>query len=87
MIKIGISETDSGLFMFVRDNGQGIEPEYLENIFGLFKRLSARTEGTGIGLAIVKKVIVFHGGKIWAESEGEGKGCTFWIQLPFELIR
>lgn len=86
MIKIGISETDSGLFMFVRDNGQGIEPEYLENIFGLFKRLSARTEGTGIGLAIVKKSSSFMAERS-GQSPKEGKGCTFWIQLPFELIR
>jgi signal transduction histidine kinase len=58
----------------------GIEPEYHEQIFGLFNRLDPRIEGTGIGLALVKRIIEFHGGKIWVESE-LGKGATFYFTL------
>ena len=66
---------------FVRDNGMGIEPQYLGRIFGLFNKLDADTEGTGIGLTLVKRIIEVHGGKIWVESE-PGKGSTFYVTLP-----
>ena len=66
---------------FVRDNGIGIDPEYHERIFGLFNKLDAGSEGTGIGLALVKRIVEFHGGRIWIESE-MGKGSTFLFTLP-----
>jgi PAS domain S-box-containing protein len=66
---------------FVRDNGMGIDPRFSDRIFGLFDKLDARTEGTGIGLALVKRIVEFHGGKIWLESE-LGKGTTFFFTLP-----
>lgn len=66
---------------FVRDNGMGIAPEHHERVFGLFNKLDSSTEGTGIGLALVKRIVELHGGKIWVESEA-GKGATFYFTLP-----
>jgi len=66
---------------YIRDNGIGIAPPYHENIFGLFNKLNATSEGTGIGLTLVKRIIEVHGGQIWVESEA-GKGATFYFTLP-----
>jgi len=68
---------------FVKDNGIGIAPEYHERIFGLFNKLNTESEGTGIGLALVKRIIEFHGGRVWVDSE-PGKGSTFYFTLPTE---
>ncbi|HOT91861.1 MAG TPA: ATP-binding protein [Anaerolineae bacterium] len=68
--------------IYVRDNGIGIEPQYHEKIFGLFEKLDATSEGTGIGLAIVKRIIEVHKGRIWVESEGHGRGSAFCFTLP-----
>jgi signal transduction histidine kinase len=69
------------LILFIRDNGIGINPQFKDRIFGLFDKLETRTDGTGIGLALVKRIIEFHGGKVWVESE-LGKGATFLCTLP-----
>jgi signal transduction histidine kinase len=82
VIRIGIDKEGEAPVFFVQDNGIGIEPRYLERIFNLFEKLDGTTEGTGVGLAIVKRIIEAHGGKIWAESEGPGKGTTFRFTLP-----
>jgi PAS domain S-box-containing protein len=83
-IEIGAREPDETgkPIFFVRDNGLGIDPQYHERIFGLFNKLDSQSEGTGIGLALVKRIIEFHNGRIWVESEGRGKGSTFYFTLP-----
>lgn len=76
------AETKAVEYQFhVRDNGVGIKKEYFDKIFQLFQRLQRDEEGTGIGLTIVRRVIEWHGGRIWLESE-EGKGTTFYFSLP-----
>ncbi len=83
-ITIGaLGAEDAGLpIFFVQDNGIGIDPRYHARVFGLFDKLDARSEGTGIGLALVKRIIDVHGGQIWVESEGDGSGTTFFFTLP-----
>jgi PAS domain S-box-containing protein len=81
-IEIGQRGEENGFpVFFVRDNGIGIEPQHHERIFGLFNKLDARSEGTGVGLALVKRIIEVHGGRIQVESEA-GKGSTFLFTLP-----
>lgn len=81
LIEIGMHSNDERIF-YVRDNGLGIEPVYHDRIFGLFNKLDASSEGTGIGLALVRRIIEYHGGRIWVESEGLGKGSVFFFTLP-----
>jgi signal transduction histidine kinase len=76
------ADADGKPILFVRDNGIGIEPQYHERVFGLFNKLDAQTEGTGIGLALVKRIVEVHGGRIWVESEGAGSGATIYFTLP-----
>lgn len=80
-IVIGAKKENETWIFFVRDNGMGIEAAYHERVFGLFNKLDPHTEGTGVGLAIVKRIVEFHGGKIWVESEGSNKGSTFYFTL------
>ncbi|CAG1006352.1 two-component system, OmpR family, sensor histidine kinase VicK [Anaerolineales bacterium] len=68
---------------FIKDNGIGIATKYHERVFGLFNKLNPDIEGTGIGLALVKRIIEVHGGKIWIESE-VGRGATFYFTLPMK---
>jgi len=82
-IDVGTLEQDSSKVFFIRDNGVGIEEKYFEKIFEVFQRLPAAKkigEGTGIGLAIVKRIIEHHGGRVWLESD-IGKGTTFFFTL------
>jgi signal transduction histidine kinase len=67
--------------LYVRDNGMGIPLQHHDRVFGLFNKLDPKTDGTGIGLALVKRIIEVHGGRIWVESEA-GKGSTFFFTFP-----
>jgi PAS domain S-box-containing protein len=81
-IEIGqIGVEDGKPIFYIKDNGIGIELIHQERIFGLFNKLDATSEGTGIGLALVKRIIEVHGGRIWVQSE-TGKGSTFFFTLP-----
>ena len=81
-IEIGVRRQGDELVCYVRDNGVGIEPRYHERVFGLFDKLDPQSEGTGVGLALVKRIVEVHGGRIWIESEGLGQGATFCFTLP-----
>ncbi len=82
VIEIGVRIESNEPVFYVKDNGMGIESNYHTKIFGLFEKLDPTIEGTGIGLALVKRIIETHGGKIWVESEGLGKGATFCFTIP-----
>lgn len=81
-VQIGAIEQDGMIRCHVRDNGIGIETQFLQQVFGLFERLSANVSGTGIGLALVKRIVEVHGGDVWVESDGPGQGATFYFTLP-----
>jgi len=81
-VEIGAENNEEGEpVIFVRDNGIGIPLEHHERIFGLFNKLDPAAEGTGVGLSLVKRIIEFHGGRIWVQSEA-GKGAAFYFTLP-----
>lgn len=79
-ITIGLRKENNADVFFVKDNGIGIDPQFHERIFGLFNKLNPESTGTGVGLALVKRIVEVHGGKIWVESE-LGKGATFYFTL------
>jgi len=80
-VLIGVRQDPGAPVFFVRDNGLGIRKEYRSKVFDLFEKLDPRSSGTGVGLAITKRIIEVHGGRIWVESEGEGLGSTFCFTL------
>lgn len=82
LIDISAQEQDDDWLISVRDNGIGIDPKYSQTIFGVFKRLHGReVPGTGIGLAICRKIVENHGGKLWVESDGKS-GSNFRFTVP-----
>ncbi len=77
----GLDLQSGQAIFYVRDNGIGIAPEHYNRIFGLFSKLDPKSDGTGVGLSLVRKIIETHGGRIWLESE-VGKGAVFYFTLP-----
>ena len=80
-LEVGVRESSGPPVFFVRDNGPGIEARHHERIFRLFETLDPASEGTGVGLAIVKRIVDLHGGRVWVESGGQGSGSTFCFTL------
>jgi PAS domain S-box-containing protein len=83
-IDIGWQEVGGENVFFVKDNGSGIKTQFHEKVFGLFERLDQTIEGTGIGLALVKRIIEVHNGRIWIETPPGEPGTIFRFTLPFE---
>ena len=84
-IEIGVEDTGLETLFFVRDNGIGVDPRFHGKIFGLFEKLEANSDGTGLGLALVKRIVELYDGIIRIESPGIGQGSTFLFTLPAAL--
>ena len=81
-IHVGFRTGEHETEFFVRDNGIGIDPQHLERVFGLFEQLDGGSGGTGVGLALVRRIVELYGGRIRVESEGPGHGSCFIFTLP-----
>jgi len=86
-VEIGIEPTSEGQGIYVRDNGMGIPSDKLSTIFTIFERLASDVEGSGIGLALAKKIVEAHQGRIWAVSAGSVQGASFFFTLGENGIR
>jgi signal transduction histidine kinase len=80
-IEVGVAPDRPAPSFYVRDNGIGIDPQHQDKVFGLFDKLDPQSDGTGIGLALVRRIVEAHGGRISVESPGPGLGATFHVSL------
>ena len=90
-VALGVTRApeNGGVQLSVKDSGRGLSPEYHQKIFNKFEQVNLKNDGSragscGLGLTFCKMAVEAHGGKIWVESEGEGKGCVFFVTLPSE---
>jgi len=81
-IELAVRPVQGALHVMVRDNGIGLAPADQQRIFEAFAQVAEGTDGLGIGLALVRQLAELHGGRVRAESEGRGRGATFWLELP-----
>ena len=81
-IEVGSRRDPDELVLYVRDNGKGIDPRFRDRVFGLFEKLDPESDGSGVGLALVKRIVDLHKGRVWVESEGLGRGATVCFTLP-----
>jgi PAS domain S-box-containing protein len=81
-VEVGVREQAGEKVFFVRDNGIGIDPRFRDRVFGLFEKLDPDSEGSGVGLALIKRIVDQHHGRVWVESEGRGHGTTVCFTLP-----
>lgn len=81
-IHVGARQGKDGTAFYVKDNGIGIDDRYHLRIFEQFHKLDAATEGSGIGLSLVQRIVEGHNGRVWVESDGLGRGSVFWFLLP-----
>ena len=84
-VEVGGSITAEEVLFYVRDNGHGIPKQYHDKIFGVFQRLDTTEDGTGIGLAVVSKLMSVRGGRVWVESDS-GQGAAFWMAFPLRFL-
>jgi chemotaxis family two-component system sensor kinase Cph1 len=82
VVEIGARDEAGAQVFYVRDNGKGIDTAFRERVFGLFEKLDRDSEGTGVGLALVKRIVELHRGRVWIEPGGDGCGTTVCFTLP-----
>jgi len=84
-VEIGVEDIAGERVFFVRDNGLGIDPRHQRKVFGLFEKVDPKSPGSGLGLALAKRIVELYHGRIWVESEGPGRGTCFRFTLPDTL--
>ncbi|MBK5276201.1 MAG: DUF3365 domain-containing protein [Desulfuromonadales bacterium] len=86
-IEIGVQQVNGEPVFFVKDNGIGIDPHYHGKVFKIFEKLDPKSPGAGMGLSMIRRIVEKCGGRIWVESEGNGKGSCFYFTLPLAVIQ